>query len=391
MRPVTTRLRFASAALAAALGCSLQHPAVETDVPRDLDDVSSDPTARPDADVPVADDVLDVPDAPDADVPVALDADVPVDEPVAPDADVPVTPDADVPVALDADVPVAPDADVPVALDADVPVAPDADVPVALDADVPVAPDAVDVTPPRDACSDFSCALVSCASLPAGSLSGVYTLRAIGGGTWRGYCDVPNDGSAPWTLVMKVDGARTTFRYDADHWYAGTRLNESTVDLSEQEAKYEGSNSTPFREIRLQTQSAGAARQDVILSLMPAAAAAVSLVSVTQNRSTPPMILSGTSAWARIFPGATLQPMCTRFGFNVRPQPGPNPARVRIGGVGDNDPACNSPDSWVGVGGFVDNAACTPMGSTLSAGNVSGCDGAATSRRVAAFVWVWVR
>ncbi len=397
MRPVTTRLRFVSAALAAALGCSLQHPAVDTDVPRDLDDVSSDPTTRPDADVPVADDVLDVPVAPDADVPVAPDADVPVDEPVAPDADVPVTLDADVPVAPDADVPVAPDADVPVAPDADVPVAPDADVPVTFDADVPVAPDAdVPVTrdadvPTPDACADPSCAIQSCADLPPRSASGVYTLRALGAGTWRGYCDVPTDGSPAWTLVMKVDGARTTFQYDSMYWTTSSLYNPGTVDLSQVEAKYEGYNATPVRELRLVTLSDGIGQRDVIITTVPTPTAAPALGSIVLGRVMPPTLITGASGWGTAFPGATLQNTCTRFGFSVRPHSGPTSARVRIGGVGDNDASCNSPDSWVGVGGFVDNNACVPMGNTRSAGNVSGCDGAATSRRVAAFVWVWVR
>ncbi len=381
MSPVTSCTRFLGVAFAALVGCSLQHPATTSDVPRDLTDATDEPDAL-DADVPVIPDA-DVPVTPDADVPVPDDADVPVtlDADVE---DVPVAPDADV---LDADVPVTPDADVPVTPDADVPVTPDADVPVAPDADVPVAPDA-DVP---DACVGATCVYASCAELPAGSASGVYNLRTFSGGTWRGYCEVTADSSPAWTLVMKVDGAQTTFQYDAVHWYTGSRYNDATVDPSEVEAKYEGFNSTAFREVRLQTSTAGSGRRDVVISMAPAALPAVSLASVMQMRSTPPMFITGTSAWATAFPGATLQATCTRFGFNVNPQPGGIFARVRIGGVGDeSDPGCSSPDSWVGVGGFVNNPMCTPLGNTVSAGNVDGCNGAAP-RRVASFVWIWVR
>jgi hypothetical protein len=109
-----------------------------------------------------------------------------------------------------------------------------------------------------------------------------------------------------------------------------------------------------------------------------------------QLRSTPPTFITGTASWGGVFPDAALQSACTRFGFNVRPNPGANRARVRLGGVGDDDTACNSPDSWVGVGGFVDSA-CSALGSAMSAGNVSGCDGAPTPRRAPSFVRIWVR
>jgi len=284
--------------------------------------------------------------------------------------------------SLDADALVAFDVDVPVSLEADTP-RDASDVPDVPEADAPAAIDA------PDACVGASCVYGSCAELPAGSASGVYTLRALSG-TWRGYCDVPTDGSPAWTLVMKIDGARTTFQYDSSHWITTSRLNDTAVDLSEQESKYEGSNATPFREIRLQTNGA-AGRRDVLLSTAPAAAPALSLIAVTLSRVTPPPVFNVTSAWANAFPGATLQSACTRFGFNVRPQPGSARAAVRIGGVGDDDVGCGSPDSWVGIGGFVDNPTCTPMGNTLSAGNVSGCDGAMSPRRAASFVWIWVR
>lgn len=260
--------------------------------------------------------------------------------------------------------------------------------------DVRDARDAVDADAPliADACTSPSCALDTCAELLPGSRSGIYYLRGLGGSVWRAYCDVPTDGSRAWTLVMKIDGNQPTFQYDAVHWFTGTRLNDGAVDLSETEAKYEGYNATVFREIRLQTNNPGRGRRDVIITMTPAGEPLPQLSAVMLMRAAaPPTLLRGTSAWHTAFPNATLQSACTRFGFNVRPDPGNNWARVRIGGVGDDDAMCRSPDSWVGVGGYMDNNSCVPMGSTLSAGNASGCDGAPTPRRAAAFVWVWIR
>lgn len=403
MSLVIPRRLLCCAALVAAASCSLNHP----QSPGDGAIVDADATSElpaPDADVPEVEPptdtadvaVVDLPDAADAAVPE--DADVPagddaLDVPDVPDAlDVPDVPDVlDVPDALD--LPAVPD--VPVALDVrDVPVVPD--VPIALDVrdvpvvpDVPAVPDVRDVPVVPDACVGTGCVYASCAALPAGSTDGVYTLRGLSG-TWRGYCDVPGDGSPPWTLIMKIDGSRRTFQYDAPLWENPTLLNPSDTTLDESEAKYEGYNATPVRQIRLLTETGAIGFRDSIITTVDASPPAPSLRAIIRREAPAPSILNSTALWAPPIPDAALQAACQRYGFNVAPVAGTNAARVRIGGVGDNDSGCGSPDTWVGVGGFV-NSMCAAMDNSISAGNVYGCDGSNPSRVRASFVWVWVR
>ncbi len=435
--------RRAALGLVILVGCSLEHPgapgtdapidlqeaAVDNPLPGDTVDVPHDVDDAADADdVPVADDTPDADDAPDADdVPIAddaADAAVADDTPDATDAldasdaadasdatDTPDVPDVpDVPVPMDTpDVPTPMDVrdvpdvpDVPAPMDVrDVPDVPDVrDVPMPMDVrdvpdvpDVPAPMDVRDAPDAPDACTGTGCVYTSCAELPAGSASGVYTLRGLGGTTWQGYCQVPMDRSPAWTLVMKVDGARTTFQYDSSHWVTASRYMDGAVDLNRNEAKYVGFNATPFHELRLQTRT-GSTERDVVVTVMPHPTVASSLVDVILGRVMPaPALLQGPEPWAGVFPGARLQPMCRRFGFNIAPGGGGTRARVRIGGVGDESTAnCTTPDSWVGVGGYVNEILCNVGGATISAGNVWGCDGLPTNRRVeSSFVWIWVR
>ncbi|MFO0604478.1 MAG: hypothetical protein U0324_14955 [Polyangiales bacterium] len=379
MSPVTPRPWLFVAALAALASCSLQHPADPGDAGPDVD-VPGD-TPRPDADVPSPDDVTDATDVADA----AEDArDAAMDaRDAAEDADAAMdAPD----VTADAD---APDADA--ATDAPDDVSDAGDAMDVADADAP--PDVPDAGPddaPPDACAGAACVYASCADLPRGSASGAYNLRGTGGTTWRGYCLVNPDNSPAWTLVMKVDGARSTFQYDSVHWETLSRLDDGVADLSRRDAKYEGYNATPVRQILLFTNTNPAGDRAVIVTAGDAPR--LPLLSLMQMRPPPVMTITGLDAWAPIFPDARLQAACRRFGFNVNPTPGPTFARVRLGGVGDeSDATCSSPDSWVGVGGFVDNNVCGSRGSALSAGNVSGCDGAPAPRAAPAFVWIYVR
>jgi hypothetical protein len=73
-----------------------------------------------------------------------------------------------------------------------------------------------------------------------------------------------------------------------------------------------------------------------------------------------------------------------RNGFSA----GDGTARVRIGIIGNQENDCNSPDSWVGVGG--QNSPCFG-GSVPTSGNTAGCTGDNGDRHNPAFAWVFVR
>lgn len=60
--------------------------------------------------------------------------------------------------------------------------------------------------------------------------NGVYWIDPNGGSNsdgYKAYCDMTTNGGG-WTLVMKVDGTKTTFDYDAAYWTNTATLNPVT-------------------------------------------------------------------------------------------------------------------------------------------------------------------
>ncbi|KAK2558375.1 putative skeletal organic matrix protein 5 [Acropora cervicornis] len=63
------------------------------------------------------------------------------------------------------------------------------------------------------------------------SKSAAYFLKTEDGGVACTYCHMKNIegcGGGGWTLVMKIDGAKTTFSYDSDLWTNKVPLNQSS-------------------------------------------------------------------------------------------------------------------------------------------------------------------
>ena len=50
------------------------------------------------------------------------------------------------------------------------------------------------------------------------------------------YCDMEGDGGG-WTLLMKIDGRDAAFDYPSSLWENGSRVNETSIDMSESQAK----------------------------------------------------------------------------------------------------------------------------------------------------------
>jgi Fibrinogen beta and gamma chains, C-terminal globular domain len=192
-------------------------------------------------------------------------------------------------------------------------------------------------------CADGDCAYPSCIarllSQPR-SPSGVYLVDPDGAGgepPFRAFCEMVLDGGG-WTLLLKVDGTRTTFVHDAAIWEEATTLHPESPDLDLTEAKLGGYATMPFVYVRVgmvQNQ----ATHWLILPLEGESLAALMKSGYHATNV-------GRSAWERLPARGSLQANCNREGINVdTPQAG-----ARIGIVSNNQNDCSTCNSVIGLG-----------------------------------------
>jgi hypothetical protein len=375
----------------AVASCGLEHPISRNlDVPCPCPERAELPDA---SDVPPSDDRVMPVDAPDAgrsdvvDVPMALDAPDGVDAPDVADAppdmdvvDAPALPDiVDAPALPDiVDAPALPDI-------VDAPALPDiVDVPLRPDiVDVPMLPDVFDAGPPVYE----NCEEVRTRGLPTGA----YLIRAGATTPWLALCDT-SDNAGAWTLVLKADGQRATFSYDAPLWTNTDLLAPQSANLDRVEAKFQGFLTLPVRAIRLQlvtpaNSPTGAVNAVVLDRLSGAPLRAVFLDGTFVNLADRAM----DTVWSGLVPGSGVQRNCRRRGLNARSDTDAN-ARVRIGMIGNDDMGpmeCRSHDSWVGLGG-ANTATCLAFTAT-SVGNTACDNGPGGARNLLSFAYLWVR
>lgn len=202
---------------------------------------------------------------------------------------------------------------------------------------------------------------------------GLYTLDGDGPGGLEpasAYCDMTNAGGG-WTLVLKADGEFSTFAYDSELWTNTMELAGSS-DLAAIEAKLRSYVNVAFTQMRIVMTSPSG---DHSLLMDVGAASCVALF--TRGRSTTTV---GRMQWLDLVPGSALQPNCQEQGINVAPAP--TFSRVRIGLIGNGEAECNSPDSWIGIGGG--------GGGTMSVGNYANSASSGT-RAIVSFGYVFVR
>ncbi|MFO0628032.1 MAG: hypothetical protein U0325_20825 [Polyangiales bacterium] len=377
----------------AVASCGLEHPISRNlDVPCPCPDRAELPDA---SDVPAPEDRVPPVDTPDAgaadvvDVPIALDAPDVADAPGIDTPDVPELPDVvDAPALPDVvDAPALPDiVDVPMLPDiVDAPALPDiVDVPMRPDiVDVPMLPDVVDAGPPVYE----SCEEVRMRGLPTGA----YLIRAGASTPWLALCDT-SDSAGAWTLVLKADGQRATFGYDAPLWTNSDLLAPQSANLDRVEAKFQGFLTLPARALRLQFVTPASATTGTVHGLVLDRLSGAPLQRVFLNGTFVDLADRATeNAWIELVPGARLQRNCRRSGLNVRSDTDAN-ARVRIGINGNEDmmmAACRSHDSWIGLGG-ANTATCAAFVGTTT-GNTACNNGPGGAQNLASFAYLWVR
>ena len=151
---------------------------------------------------------------------------------------------------------------------------------------------------------------------------------------------------------MIILSFQPTFLYDSTYWTDKQSFNDQggLTGLDHEETKLPTYWSTPFTKICLGMKVGGQTR---FLLLNQTASSLHSLIADGVYRKTS----LGRNSWKSLVPGASLQVLCNKEGFNSRDSKN-GASRARIGFVGDDKHDCKDPDSRIGFGteGYPDNS-----------------------------------
>ncbi|XP_065845354.1 uncharacterized protein [Oscarella lobularis] len=173
---------------------------------------------------------------------------------------------------------------------------------------------------------------------------GFYYLQPSVGPKFKVYCAVYG-----YTLLMKVNGSESTFKYSSELWTNSQTFQPSRFDLDYNETKLQSFSTVDFTELYLRVVTASVTREIII------PVQSTSLLNLLKDGNYTAVDL-GRDPWLNLVPGSFLQDYCNMAGFNVNT---PRLKQVRIGIVANNEDSCTTADSWVGVGGGnVENVSC---------------------------------
>ncbi|XP_028396193.1 uncharacterized protein LOC114520167 [Dendronephthya gigantea] len=190
-----------------------------------------------------------------------------------------------------------------------------------------------------------------------GSLpDGVYTLQKNQSSPpYKVYChmtDIPGCGGGGWTLVMKLDGKKSTFIYGSPLWTNKEThaIQDGLEGLTEKESKLASYWNTPFTKTCLGMSHNGDRKW---MTFDYTASSLYSVIADGQFRATP----AGRTAWLSWIADFSVQPNCNVEGFNVREN-----IELRIGLVGNNENDCRTCDTWIGMGTTHNRMVCSANG-----------------------------
>lgn len=213
--------------------------------------------------------------------------------------------------------------------------------------------------------------------------SGVYAIDAGDASpvpVFLAYCDMTT-ANGGWTLVLKVDGSKPTFKHDDNIWENGNFINEAFPDLDKTEAKLQSFVKTPFEQILITMEDNGQRRSMIgDVSIGNAVPSMQSQLAGGGFHA----IKAGRARWEGLLESPSLQANCNYEGFNtIGTLVGTMQARIGIVSNEQND--CNTPDSVIGIG--------AKLGATdWTSGNHACCSSDHGDRNYTmTFSWVLVR
>ena len=244
--------------------------------------------------------------------------------------------------------------------------------------------------------SCMACPIASCQELKQiqpQAPSGVYTIDPDKGGPltpFEVYCEQSAEGGG-WTMVFMVDGRTNTFAYTSSLW-SNTDLHDPDPELNRNETKLRSWDTVPLTELLVGFETPISPGGDPLkLKYIKLPAQATSTYALFSPSNYKPTTL-GRPAWKGLIDNSSLQSGCNREGFNVvgsnqKPQ---DYARVRIGLLANDNGNCDSPNSYIGVGGGWTGMNCVANG-TSTTGNRAGCFTDNGDRDTASFAVVFAR
>jgi len=160
-------------------------------------------------------------------------------------------------------------------------------------------------------------------------------------------------GGGGWTLVMKIDGHKSTFHYNSPLWTNKNEFNRpgGKTGFDFQETKLPTYWNTPFSKICLGMKIG---HQIKFMVVNRHANSLYSLIADGIYRRTS----LGRNTWKTLIGlQASLQTNCNKEGFNAAGS-GQGSSKARIGFLGNNGNDCVTPDSRIGfgTGGYHDDS-----------------------------------
>ncbi|KAL9953770.1 hypothetical protein ACROYT_G041233 [Oculina patagonica] len=171
-------------------------------------------------------------------------------------------------------------------------------------------------------------------------------------------------GGGGWTLVMKIDGAKTTFRYDSNLWSNKVDFNlpGGKTGFDHHETKLPTYWNTPFSKICLGMKIG---QQINFIVINKQANSLYSLIADGQYRATS----LGRNTWKKLIGSqASLQTNCNKEGFNAISGDSGD-SKARIGFLGNQQNNCGDSESRIGfgTGGYPDDS--NTCGNAASSGH----------------------
>ena len=203
--------------------------------------------------------------------------------------------------------------------------------------------------------------------------SGIYELKTHrSDSSFLSYCDMEYDGGG-WTMIMKVDGNSSLFEYKSYYWTNLEVYNETSLDLSSGNAKFQSYNYVAFNEIML-------VFTNDFLETSGRLVIPFSSNSMYDLLRYDLFVATnlGRDAWLNSYAFTVgSQPYCNREGFN-----NVSSRKARIGIFFNNENDCNTCDSVVGVG-------IEPIGViTTAGGGGTGSGGSTTFKSCQVYIYV---